>query len=179
MGKLIYTANQTLDGYTVDAAGSFDFGTPFPAVHQFIGDLERSSPNYIYGRRMYETMAVWETMDAPEGFMQDYKNIWRAASKTVVSSTLTEVSSERTTIVRALDADLVTSLTALGDVSIGGPTVAASAIRLGLVDEFRLFFYPISVGGGLPYFPVGFRQELRLIDEHRFDEGVVYLAYSA
>jgi dihydrofolate reductase len=180
MGKLVYTANQSLDGYTVDPTGSFDWGVPIEEVHNFITALERSVGTYLYGRRMYQTMQLWETMDELGAVMQDYATVWRAATKIVVSRTLTEVSSERTRIVRELDPLFVEQLK-LGesDISIGGPTLAAHAIRHRLVDEYRLFVYPVVVGGGTPFWPAEVRMPLTLLDQRQFDHGVVYLCYCA
>lgn len=179
MGKLIYTGNMSLDGYTVDAEGTFDFAEPSEEVHAFINDLERSTPTYLYGRLMYETMVWWETMDEPEAVMRDYATLWKAATKIVVSSSLTEVASERTTIVRELDPLYVSQLKQQGDVGVGGAVLAGELIRAGLVDEYHLFVSPVIVGAGKAPLPQGVRVNLTLLDERRFDNGTVFLRYGA
>ncbi|HEU0285675.1 MAG TPA: dihydrofolate reductase family protein, partial [Nocardioidaceae bacterium] len=151
MGRLIYSAIASLDGYTTDADGRFDWSAPDEEVHGFINDLERSVGTYLYGRRMYETMAVWETdPELAEGsaVTGDYAQVWRAADKIVYSTTLQSAETERTRIEQSFDADAVRRLkeSTDADLSIGGPTLAADAIRAGLVDEWHLFVTPIIVG---------------------------------
>jgi dihydrofolate reductase len=182
MAKLIYSGIMSLDGYTVDESGSFDWAAPDAEVHQFVNDLERPIGTYLYGRRMYETMTFWETADIPaltHGVEADYAAIWRAADKVVYSSTLTAASSAATRIERRFDPDAIRELKAGADrdIGIGGPTLAASAISAGLVDDFQLFLTPVVVGGGTPYLPAGVHLDLELVDERRFASGVVYLHY--
>jgi dihydrofolate reductase len=174
---LSYTAIASLDGYVADEDGRFDWSAPDEEVHAFVNDLERPIGTYLLGRRMYEVLAVWETMedDAPE--MRDYAQIWRAADKVVYSRTLEAVSSERTRIEREFDPEAVRRMKAEGDVTIGGSELAAHAIRAGLVDELRLFVSPVVVGGGTPALPDRVRWELELVDQRRFGNGVVYLRY--
>jgi dihydrofolate reductase len=181
MAKLIYSAITSLDGYTVDATGSFDWAAPSEELHAFVNDLERPVGSYLYGRRMYDTMHVWETMGelSATPVILDYAQIWRAANKIVYSTTLTTVSSAKTRIERDFDVDVVRELTssALADVSIGGATLAAQALRAGLVDEIHQFVTPVVVGGGQRFLPDGVRLQLELLDERRFDSGVVHLHY--
>jgi dihydrofolate reductase len=172
---LSYTAITSLDGYTADEDGRFDWSAPDEEVHAFVNDLERPIGTYLLGRRMYEVLAVWETMDDDEPVIRDYAQIWRAADKVVYSRTLDDVSSERTRIEREFDPEAVRRIE--GDVSIGGGELAAHAIRAGLVDELRLFVSPVVVGGGNPALPDGVRWKLELVDERRFGNGVVYLRY--
>jgi dihydrofolate reductase len=181
MADLIYTANVSLDGYVADAAGNFDFTAPSEEVHAYINDLERAAGTYLYGRRLYETMVVWEDMrlDEAPAVTRDYAGLWRAAEKVVFSSTLTSVTSQRTQLVRTFDVDWVRQLKAStpSPVSIGGATLAKEAIRAGLVDEIRLFVSPVIVGGGTASLPSDIGITLELIDERRFDSGVVHLRY--
>jgi dihydrofolate reductase len=182
MGRLIYSAIASLDGYTVDAEGRFDWAAPDEEVHDFVNDLERPVGTYLYGRRMYETMAVWETdpgLAEHSPVTRDFAQIWRAADKIVYSSTLDEVVTEQTRIERAFDPAEVRRLkeSTDADLSIGGPTLAAHAIRAGLVDEWRLLVTPIIVGGGLGWLPDGVRVSLELVDERRFAGGVTFLRY--
>jgi dihydrofolate reductase len=177
MGKLIYSAIASLDGYVNDAAGRFDWAAPDAEVHAFVNDQERPIGTYLYGRRMYETMAAWETMDDPAPLMRDYAEIWRAADKVVVSRTLDHVTTPRTRLERALDPEAVRALKAAGDVSVGGPNLAADALRAGLVDELHLFLNPVIVGGGTAALPDGLRADLELVGERRFANGVVHVHY--
>ena len=179
MGKLIYSAIASLDGYVTDRDGNFDWAAPDAEVHAFVNDLERPVGTYLYGRRMYETMAAWETMDDPAPEMRDFAQLWRAADKVVYSRTLDAVSTERTRLERELDPDAVRALVADAprDVSVGGPTLAAAALAAGLVDAIQLYLNPIAVGGGTPALPDGLRAELELLDQRRFGNGVVYLGY--
>jgi dihydrofolate reductase len=181
MAKLIYSAIASLDGYVADADGRFDWAVPDEEVHAFVNDRERPVGTYLYGRRMYETMVAWETMDDPAPLMRDYAAIWRAADKVVYSRTLGAVGSERTRLEREFDPEAVRALKARGerDLSIGGPGIAAVALRAGLVDEIHLYLNPIVIGAGNPALPDGVRLPLELVDERRFGNGVVYVQYRA
>lgn len=183
MAKLVYSAIASLDGYVADADGRFDWSMPDAEVHAAVNDLERAVGTHLYGRRLYEVLVAWETMETegePE-VIQDYARIWRAADKVVYSSTLTEVASARTRIEPVFDPDAVRALKAAGDrdLAIGGPTLAAHALRAGLVDELNLFLSPVVVGGGTPALPPGLRLDLQLAGERRFANGVVHLHYRA
>lgn len=179
---LLYSANASLDGYTVDASGSFDFTVPSEEVHGFINDLERPVGTYLYGRRMYETMRVWQDMpvEGEPAVVADYAAIWRAADKVVFSGSLTEPTTPRTRIEPRFDPAAVRELVeaAPSDVSIGGPTLAAEAFRAGLVDRVGLFLVPVSVGGGTPALPTDVRIGLELLGQHVFENGTVYLHYA-
>ena len=180
MGRLIYSAIASLDGYVEDAEGKFDWAAPDDEVHAFVNDLERPVGTHLYGRRMYEVMAWWETVHTgadSEPVMRDFAEIWRAADKIVYSTTLQAVSSARTQIVRDFDPEAVRRLKAAAerDLSIGGPHLAAAAFRAGLVDECHLFLVPIVIGGGTRALPDGVRVELELLAERRFESGVVHL----
>jgi dihydrofolate reductase len=177
MAKLIYTSITSLDGYVADASGSWDWSFPDEEVHAFVNDLERPIGTHLYGRRLYEVLKVWETMDDPAPAMRDYATIWRASEKIVFSTTLTEVSSARTCIERTFDPDAVRALKDTADAGIGGPHLAAAALKAGLVDEIGLLMSPVVVGGGNPALPDDVRIDLELLDEHRFGNGVVYLRY--
>jgi dihydrofolate reductase len=172
MGKLIYSAIASLDGYVSDESGNFDWAAPDEEVHAFINELERPVGTYLYGRRMYETMVAWESVDS-----HPYAEIWRAAEKIVLSRTLDSVASARTRIEPEFDPEAVRRLKEEGDVSVGGPALAAEAIRAGLVDEYHFFLVPVLVGGGRRALPEGVRLELELLEEQRYDSGFVYLRY--
>jgi dihydrofolate reductase len=181
MAKLIYSAITSLDGYVADEDGNFDWAAPDEEVHSFVNDLERSVGTYLYGRRMYEVMVAWETMplaDQP-AVVQDFAEIWQAADKVVHSTTLETVSSARTRIEPDFDPEAVRQMKASAgrDISVGGPDLAAQAIKAGLVDECHLFLTPIVVGGGKRSLPDDVRLTLELLDERRFGNGVVHLHY--
>jgi dihydrofolate reductase len=183
LARLIYSAIASLDGYTADEDGKFDWAAPDAELHAFVNDLERDVDTYLYGRRMYETMAVWETMDvsAEPDVMRDYAEIWRAADKVVYSRTLAAASTPRTRIERDFDPESVRRMkeTAGRDISVGGPGLAAHALRAGIVDEIQLFLVPVVVGGGTRALPDGLRVDLDLLDERRFAGGAVYLRYQS
>jgi len=181
VAKLIYSTISSLDGYVADAKGNFDWAAPNEEVHAFVNELERPVGTYLYGRRMYEVMVAWETMDLDEqpSVVRDYSEIWRAADKIVYSKTLEKASSARTTIERDFDPAAIARLkkSAGRDVSIGGPHLAAEAIRAGLVDEYHFFLTPVVIGGGNASLPGDTRIDLELIDQRRFGSGVVHLHY--
>jgi dihydrofolate reductase len=174
---LIYSAICSLDGFVEDADGRFDWAMPSAEVHAFVNDEERAVGTYLYGRALYETMRVWETLDEPEPEMRDYAQIWRAADKVVYSRTLPEVTTPRTRLERTFDPEAVRRLKASSDVSIGGATLAAEALRAGLVDELRLLLSPIVIGRGKPVLPDDLRIPLELLGERRFENGVVHVRY--
>ena len=182
MAKLIYSMISSLDGNIADEEGRFEWAAPDDQVHGFINDLEGPVGTYLYGRRMYETMVGWDTVgsqpDQPP-VMLDFAEIWKAADKIVYSRTLDTVSSARTRIERDFDPDAVRQLKAEAerDITVGGPNLAAHALRAGLVDECHLFVTPILVGGGTQVFPDHVRVELELLDERSFGSGVVFLRY--
>jgi dihydrofolate reductase len=181
MAKLIYLALTSLDGFVEDRGGEFDWAAPDEEVHAFVNDLARPIGTYLYGRRMYETMAFWETAptlaDQPL-FVKDFAQIWRAADKIVYSTTLEAVSSARTRIERDFDPEAVRQMKSRAerDFTVGGATLAAQAFKAGLIDECHLFLAPIVVGGGKRSLP-GNRLELELLDERRFGKGMVHLHY--
>jgi dihydrofolate reductase len=183
MAKLIYTTIASLDGYVADKDGKFDWAMPDEEVHAFVNDLERPIGTHLYGRRLYEVMAGWETMHTlPDQtpLALDFAAIWQAAEKIVYSRTLETVSSARTRIEREFDPEAVRRMKAEADrdITIGGATLAAEAIRARLVDELHVIASPIVVGGGTPSLPDGVRWELELLDERRFANGVVHLRYA-
>jgi dihydrofolate reductase len=182
MAKLIYSAITSLDGYVADESGNFDWAAPDEEVHAFVNDLERPVGTYLYGRRMYEVMVFWETAGTLEDegpVFRDFAELWQAADKIVYSKTLERVSSARTRIERDFDPEAVRQMKAPTgrDITVGGPALAAQAIKAGLVDECHLFVAPIVVGGGKPSLPNDLRLELDLLDECRFGNGMVHLHY--
>jgi dihydrofolate reductase len=182
MARLIYSAIASLDGYINDESGRFDWSAPDEEVHAFVNDAERAIGTYLYGRRMYDVMAVWETMstDGEPPVMRDYAEIWRAADKVVYSRALDAPRTPRTRIEREFDPAAVRAMKdgAAADLSIGGAELAGQALRAGLVDEVSLFLSPVVVGGGTRALPSDVRIDLELLDERRFSGGVVHLRYA-
>lgn len=183
MGALVSGGIMSLDGYIADEHGDFGWGMPDVEVHAFVNDLERSVGTYLYGRRMYEVMRFWETAaDLPDlpPVEREYAAIWRDADKFVYSSSLEAAPTSRTSIERAFDPDIIRRLKAGSgrDLSISGPGLAAHAFRAGLVDEVWMLLCPVVLGGGTAFLPDGVRLDLQLLDERRFDRGVVYLRYA-
>jgi dihydrofolate reductase len=183
MAKLIYSMLMSLDGYIADRNGNFDWAEPDEEVHTFVNQLERGTGTYLYGRRMYEVMAAWETLgtDRDPGYIRDFGEMWRAAHKIVYTKTLSAVSTAKTRIERAFEPEAISKLkaTAEWDISIGGPGLAAEAFKAGLVDVCQFFVVPIIVGGGTSAFPSEVRLSLNLLDERRFGNGMVYLHYES
>ena len=182
MAKLLYVLNVSLDGYIADEDGNIDWSVPDEEYYSFVNDLQRPVGTYLYGRRLYELMAVWETDPAAAAqspAAREFAQIWQAADKVVYSRTLQAAATTRTRIEPAFDPQAVRQLKAAaeGDLTVGGPDLAAQAITAGLVDEVHLFVWPVVVGGGKPFLPDRVRLQLELLDARRFGSGVVYLRY--
>jgi dihydrofolate reductase len=182
MAPLIYLTNVSLDGYIEDAHGAFDWAPPDDDVFAATTALLRSVGTFLYGRRLYETMAVWETNPAlaeQSDLATEFARAWRAADKVVYSTTLTAVSTATTRLEHHFDPDAVRGLKTrtTSNLTIGGANLAARAFEAGLVDECQLFVWPMTLGGGKPALPAGLRAGLELLDEHRFGNGVVHLRY--
>ena len=182
MAKLIYISNVSLDGYIEDEHGSFDWTGPDDEVFGFITDLVRAVGTYLYGRRLYETMAVWETdpaLAAQSELRAEFASVWQAADKVVYSTTLEAVSTAKTRLERSFEPDSVRDMkaSATSDLTVGGANVAAHAFKAGLVDECQLFIWPVLLGGGKAALSSDTRAELELLDERRFSNGVVYLRH--
>jgi dihydrofolate reductase len=182
VAKLVYSAIASLDGYVADGDGDFGWAVPDEEVHAFINDLQRPIGTHLYGRRMYETMAGWETdptLADQSPVMRDFAAPWQAADKIVYSRTLEAAPTARTRIERNFDPEAVRQMKASAgqDMLIGGPNIAAQAFGAGLVDECHLFVTPVVVGGGKRFLPSDVRLELELLGERRFGNGMVYLRY--
>lgn len=182
MARLIYSAIMSVDGYTADADGKFDWAAPDEEVHRFVNDLERTVGTYLYGRRMYETMRYWETAHAlprQSPLSLEFARIWQAADKVVFSRSLDTVSTARTSLEQSFDADAVRRLKSGTDhdLTVGGASLAEEALTSGLVDELQLFLVPVTVGGGKPALPVRVRLDLELLETRTFPDGTVFLRY--
>ncbi|GID33245.1 dihydrofolate reductase family protein [Paractinoplanes brasiliensis] len=182
MGKLSYVTNVSLDGYIEDEQGDISWFPLGDEVFAFHTELLRPVGTFLYGRRLYEAMAVWETdagLAARSDLTAEFASTWQKASKIVYSTTLDVVSTADTRIERQFDPATVRELKATtgSDLTVGGAELAAQAFRAGLVDECRLVVLPVVLGGGKPGLPSGLRLDLELVDERRFPNGVVYLRY--
>jgi dihydrofolate reductase len=181
MARLIYSSITSLDGYVSDEKGSFDWGVPDDEVHRFVNELGRPVGTYLFGRRIYEVMKAWDTMqtEGEPAVMQEFAAGWRQADKIVYSTTLSAVSGARTRLEGSFSPDAVAQLVAGAsrDLAIGGPGLAAQALRAGLVDEIHQLVSPVVVGAGTHFLPAGLRMPLTLLDERRFRNGVVFLRY--
>jgi dihydrofolate reductase len=182
MGKLIYSAIMSLDGFVADENGNFEWAEPDEEVHSVINDLQRRVGTYLLGRKMYEVLVAWEDGDLfanDPAYVQDFAQIWQAIDKVVYSRTLESVSSARTRIERNFDPHSVQQMKDQEDtdISVGGPDLADHAFKAGLVDECDLFVAPAVIGGGTRGLPKDVRLALQLLDERRFENGMVYLRY--
>jgi dihydrofolate reductase len=179
MSKLIYITNTSLDGYVEDETGAFDWVNP-DQVFDFITELLRPIGTYLYGRRLYETMAYW---DAPvESYPPEHREfarIWQKAEKIVFSQTLTSATTSNTRVERNFDVDAIRKLKreSAHDISIGGAELAGLALEVDLVDECQLFLNPVIVGGGKPAFRAALRRNLELLETRRFGNGVIHVRY--
>lgn len=188
MGKLIYLMTTSLDGYAADENGNFDWAMPTEEVHAFVNEQLRNVGTILMGSKLYETMKVWEDiptegtggpMDGPSQAMNDYSKIWHAANKVVYSGSLPEVAIAHTTIERSFDPNAIKKLVAESDkdFDIGGPHLAAEAIKANIIDEYHQIIVPVLIGGGNPWLPQDAAVELELVDVHRFENGFVHLQY--
>ena len=182
MAELHYTAITSLDGYMSDTEGNFDWAFPSAEVHHFANELDRSTGTFLLGRRMYEVMSFWEDPDllhSAEPELREYAAVWAQADKIVYSPSLESVSTQKTTLERRFDPEAVRKLKAESprDLSIGGPTLAAHALHAGLVDQVKLLVNPVIIGGGTSALPDGLKMHLELVNERRFENGVVFLDY--
>ncbi|HEY8535880.1 MAG TPA: dihydrofolate reductase family protein, partial [Vicinamibacterales bacterium] len=160
-------------GYVADRDGGIDWSAPSPELHQFHNDRVRKLSAHLLGRRLYETMLYWEDAEPDHPVEAEFKSIWLSLPKTVFSNTLSEVRGKA----RLASGDLSAEVAALdGPVGIGGPGLAAEAMRQGLIDEFEVFIAPVVLGGGTPYFPPDVRLDLDLL-ETRFFGPTRYLHY--
>jgi dihydrofolate reductase len=180
MAKLIYFTPTSLDGFIADERGDYDWSAPDDEAMAFMNELLRPVGLYLYGRKTYETMEVWQAPDvipnlSPE--MRAFAPIWQAADKIVYSKTLKAVSTPKTRLERDFDPRALRDLPR--DTTVGGPTLAAQALRAGIVDEVQLLVVPVLRGGGRRVLPGDVRVKLDLLDERRFANGWVYLRYRA
>jgi len=179
MSKLIYITNTSLDGYVEDATGAFDWVNP-DQVFEFITELLRPIGTYLYGRRLYETMAYWEAPanGSPPNHLE-FARVWQKAEKIVFSRTLTGTTPRHTRVERDFDLEAIRTLKRESphDINIGGAELAGLALEADLVDECHLFLHPVIVGGGKPAFRTGLRRKLELLETRRFSTGVIHVRY--
>ena len=182
MRKLIYSMGVSLDGFIAGPDGEIDWSAPDEELHRFHNQQTREMGAHLYGRRLYEVMTYWETADenpsAPEHELE-FARIWKATPKIVFSKTLETVEGNAT-LVRDSVAEEVAKLKEQPgkDLAVGGAGLASTFIKLGLIDEYRLFLSPVVLGGGTPYFPaLDERLNLELVETKTFGSRVVYVRY--
>ena len=182
MRKVIYLMNLSLDGFVEGPDGKFEWTHPDEEVHRFHNQQARDMGAFLYGRRMYETMAGWQTMDEDlslPDYVLEFARIWKEKPKVVFSTTL-EAVGENCRLVRGNIAAEIATLKHIpgGDLGVGGPNLASALARLGLIDEYRMVLSPIIVGGGKSYFPaLDDAVHLSLMEIRTFGCGAVYLRY--
>lgn len=179
MAKLIYGLSQSLDGYVAGVAGELDvLPPPGPALFRHFSEWVRDLAGSVYGRRMYEVMRYWDE-DHPEWSAdeREFALAWRRQPKWVVSRSLTSVGPNATLVADDIEA-VIRGLKARlpGEIEVAGPELAQSLTDLGLTDEYRLYFRPVVLGRGKPFF-AGPRPPLRLVASDRVGEDVIRLTY--
>ena len=188
MGKLIYLITTSLDGFVADKNGSFSWAKPTEEVHSFVNDQLRNVGTVLMGSKLYETMKVWDEiptegtggpMDGPSPAMNDYAKIWKAAKKIVYSTTLSEVTTANTTLERSFDPSAIQKLVAESDKDwdIGGPHLAAQAIKANIIDEYHQIIVPIMIGSGNYWLPKDVKSQFKVADLRKFENGFVHLQY--
>jgi dihydrofolate reductase len=188
MGKLMYLITTSLDGFVADEKGNFHWARPSEEVHFYVNDTVRNVGTSLMGRKMYEVMKVWDDiptegtggpMDGPSEAMNDYAKLWRATKKIVYSTSLSEVTIANATLERSFDPDSVQKLVAESDTDfdIGGPHLAAEAIKAGIVDEYHQIIAPVIIGSGNYWLPKDATSKLELVDVRKFENGFAYLRY--
>jgi dihydrofolate reductase len=189
MGKLIYLITTSLDGFVSDKNGNFEWAMPSEEVHAYVNDIVRNVGTFLLGRTMYEIMKVWDTiptegtsglMDGPSEAMNDFTKIWRAAKKIVYSTSLSNVTIANATIERSFDPNTIQKLVSESDkdFDIGGPHLAAEAIKAGIIDEYHQFIVPQLLGSGNHWLPKGVKNKIKLVGLRKFENGFVHLHYS-
>jgi len=182
MRNIVYLMNLSLDGFIEGPDGKFGWSRPDEEVHRFHNRQASDMGAFLYGRRMYETMAGWQTMDSDlslPDYVLEFARIWKEKPKIVFSNTLKTVGQN----CRLVQGDIATEVAELkrqtgGDLGVGGAGLASALARLGLIDEYRLVFSPIIVGGGKSYFPALDKElRLQLVETRTFSNGAVYLRY--
>ena len=179
---LIYFSTSSLDGYRAAPGDRIDFTTPSEEVHEFINDLFRPSGKHLYGRRNYEVMTYWDTVDPTEltGASRGWHEVWNGIDKVIYSTTLTSLDMRRAELRSSFDADEVRRWKAESDapLAVGGGVLASVAARAGVLDEVHVIVAPVYLGGGTRFFDESLRIELELRDERAFDNGSIYLKYA-
>jgi dihydrofolate reductase len=189
MGKLIYLISTSLDGFATDKDGNFDWAVPSEESHAFVNDQLRNVGTILMGRKLYETMKVWEDaptegiggiIDDPSPAMNDYAKLWKAANKIVYSTSLNDVEIVNTKIERSFDPEAIRKLVADSDkdFDIGGPNLAGQAIKANIVDEYHQIITPIILGSGNPWLPKDVKINLKLTDVRKFKNGFVHLQFN-
>jgi len=183
MGNVVYSLNVSLDGFVETVDHSIDWVHIDEEIHRAFNAQQATVGAHLYGRRMWDVMAsYWPTADQDPNASPsevEWALIWQAMPKVVVSRSLDRIDEPNTRLVRGDAADELERLRATidGDIDVGGPTLAAALIERDLVDDFRLFLNPVTLGAGTPYLPVGMQRQMRLVETRPFASRVVYLRY--
>jgi dihydrofolate reductase len=184
MGRLVYSMSVSLDGFVETPSRSLDWVLIDEQLHSFFNAEAHEMSAFVYGRRMYELMVdSWPTVEADPSAtpaMLEFARIWRDKPKIVFSETLAGVAWNSRLVCDDAVGEVARVRAQPGfDMSVGGPTLAASLMQAGLIDEFRLFVHPVILGAGTPYFPaLEDRIALRMLETRTFGSGVVYLRYA-
>jgi dihydrofolate reductase len=183
MRKLIYSMGVSLDGFIAGPGGNIDWTAPDEELHRFHNDQAREVGVYLYGRRLYEVMTYWETVEQDTSAHEielEFARVWKEVPKLVFSTTLEDVEGNA----RLAEEDVVEVARRLKaepgkDLAVGGAGLASALMRENLIDEYQLFVRPIILGAGTPYFtPLEERIGLELAETRTFGSRVVYLRYS-
>jgi dihydrofolate reductase len=182
MRKLIYSIGVSLDGFIAGPGGEFDWSAPDEELHRFHNEQTRELGAHLMGRRLYEVMVYWETADQQPSISEpelEFARIWQGLPKIVFSNTLEEVEGNARLATEGVAEELAKLREQPGkDLGIGGAGLASTAMKLDLIDEYRLFISPVIVGGGTPYFAsLDERIDLELVETRTFGSRVVYLRY--
>ena len=182
MRKVIYSMGVSLDGFVAGPGGEIDWTAPDEDLHRFHNEQTRELGAHFCGRRLYEEMRYWDTVEENPSAAErelEFARVWKALPKIVFSKTLDTVEGNAT-LARDGIADEVAGLKAQPgkDLAVGGAGLAAAFTKLGLIDEYRLFVSPVVLGAGTPYFPaLDERIELELVETKTFGSRVVYVRY--
>jgi dihydrofolate reductase len=182
MPKLIYSFGVSLDGFIADSTGNIDWSAPDEELHRFHNEQARELGAHLYGRRLYEVMRVWDTAEEDPSLPEyelEFARIWKDTPKIVFSTTLEKVEGNAT-LVKDDAAEEVARLKQQPgkDLAVGGAGLASSLMKLGLIDDYRLFVKPVVLGGGTPFFPaLDERINLELVETRTFGSRVVYVRY--
>jgi dihydrofolate reductase len=180
-GHITYSFLVSADGYIANAQGDIGLPVPEEALYRHFNEMQKRTALCLYGRNMYEVMQYWDAPPAESrAFEQEFARAWQGIPKVVVSTTLESVGPNARLVKKKADVErTVRQLKAEtnGEIEVGGAALAASLIRLGLVDEFRLYMMPVVLGGGKPYFEAGLQLDLEPLGTESLPQGCTLLRF--